>query len=222
MKTSSIIKAVVAVTTIVTVGKMVYDKVKKHNENTIDTVESNDVKANETDNIKTEETPAIMNKVIDKYNELSEQKKAIILVGGAVVTISGLMLSGHLIGAKHGEYAFIKSVKELTNGQKYTNACDKAWNKYTSSSKFQNDTERLLNSLIPRSYDEYITRFMKKDLANDSEAYQYYLDNKLNTDLWYTCIFCKVLDSGLISMDQFKDACNSTRIDILQLSEQEV
>lgn len=217
MKMSSTIKVAVVATALVAIGKVIYDKVKACNDDTIETAESNDVET-----VETEAAPTIVNKVIDKYNGLSEQKKAVILVGGAAVAIGGLMVCGHHMRIGHGKYAFIKSAKEYMNSQDYANARDKAWDKYVSSPKFQEDTERLLNSLIPRSFDEYITSFMKKDLVNDPETYQYYLDNKLNTDLWYTCIFCKVLDSGLISLDQFKEACDSARADIFQLTEQEV
>lgn len=217
MKMSSTIKAVAVATALVAIGKVIYDKVKACNEDTVDTVESNNVKT-----VETETTPTIVSKVIDKYNGLSEQKKAVFLVGGATVVIGGLIVCGHHMHISHGKCVFIKSAKEYMNSRDYTNARDKAWNKYVSSPKFQEDSEHLLNSLIPRSFDEYITNFMKKDLANDPEAYQYYLDNKLNTDLWYTCVFCKLLDSGLISLDQFKEACSSAQTDIFQLTRQGV
>lgn len=214
MKMTSIIKTVVAVTAIVTVGKVIYDKVKSNKETETEEVKTTIDEVVEDDEPESE--PSIIDKTIDKFNNLSTDDQALVIsVAGAVVIGLGVAFVGNRIIDRH----YNRSLTNYRNSQEYKNIRNKTLTKYNvevteeMANKFY---DKISNVIIPSSIDKYITEFMKKDLVNDPENYEYYLSDKLFVDLTYACYFCKILESGLLTSEQYREVCDSTVKDLKQ------
>lgn len=202
MKMTSIIKTVVAVTAIVTVGKVVYDKVKANKE-----AESEEVKTTIDEVVEDDEPEPkknIIEKAVDKFNNLSTDDQALVVtVAGAVVIGLGVMFVGnHIIDRRYN-----RSLANYKSSQEYKNLRNNALNDYMNSKNYQDDIERftrqLTDSMIPTSIDKYVSKFMMRELADYPGDYECYLDNKLSINLLNSCYLCKILDEKLITPEQF-------------------
>lgn len=208
MKMTSIIKTVVAVTAIVTVGKVVYNKVKANKE-----TESEEVKTIIDEVVEDDEPEPkknIIEKAVDKFNNLSIDDQALVVsVAGAVVIGLGVIFVGHHYNC---------SLKNYTN--KTLN------NSYMSSQKIQDDIEQatneIMNMVLPWYMDNYITNFFKELCTNKPEAYEYYLNNKFDANAILACYCCNILGNNLLTAEEIKKVQSEVHDEITKIISQEV
>lgn len=196
MKINNILKALVAVTAVSVAGTVIYSKVKENKEK--ETKEIKTTEENVAEEVDPEPKKNIMKKAVEKFNSLSSGNKALVIsVAGVVVLGLGVVLVGNRVS----NWQYNRSLANYMDNQRHKIEITKE-----TTNQLCNE---LSNAMIPQCVDDYVSKFMMRELVECPEDYGRYLDHKLQVNLLNSCYLCKILDEKLITPDQF-DAISET------------